>query len=76
MPVRKVSAMRKIHAEDRITGLEHRKKDAHVGLGSGVGLHVGVVCPEELPRVARDAFLGECGRRGLPVTRTEMVTIN
>ena len=36
----------------------------------------GLVCPEELPRVARDAFLGECGRRGLPVTRTEMVTIN
>ncbi len=43
-----VAAVSKIHAEDRITGLEHRKKDAHVGLGSGVGLHVGVVCPEEL----------------------------
>ena len=36
----------------------------------------GLVCPEELSRAARDAFLAECGRRGLPVTRTETVTIN
>jgi saccharopine dehydrogenase-like NADP-dependent oxidoreductase len=37
---------------------------------------VGLLCPEELPREARDAFVAECGRRGLRVTRTEMVTVN
>ncbi len=36
----------------------------------------GLLCPEELPRAARDAFVAECGRRGLPVTRTETVTVN
>jgi saccharopine dehydrogenase-like NADP-dependent oxidoreductase len=36
----------------------------------------GVLCPEELPRAVRDAFVAECGRRGLPVTRTETVTVN
>jgi saccharopine dehydrogenase-like NADP-dependent oxidoreductase len=36
----------------------------------------GLVCPEELSRGARDAFVAECGRRGLPVTRTETRTIN
>ena len=37
---------------------------------------VGLLCPEELPREARDAFVAECGRRGLRVTRTESVTVN
>ena len=36
----------------------------------------GIVCPEELPREVRDAFVAECGIRGLPVTRTETVTVN
>jgi saccharopine dehydrogenase-like NADP-dependent oxidoreductase len=36
----------------------------------------GLVCPEELPRADRDFFVAECGRRGLPVTRAETVTIN
>jgi saccharopine dehydrogenase (NAD+, L-lysine forming) len=36
----------------------------------------GLVCPEELPRRVRDAFVAECGRRHMPVTRTETVTVN
>jgi saccharopine dehydrogenase (NAD+, L-lysine-forming) len=36
----------------------------------------GIICPEELPRVVRDALVAECGRRGLPITRTDTVTIN
>ena len=36
----------------------------------------GIVCPEELPREVRDAFVTECGRRGIPVTRAETVTVN
>jgi saccharopine dehydrogenase (NAD+, L-lysine forming) len=35
----------------------------------------GIVCPEELPRSVRDAFIAECGRRGLPITRTETFTV-
>jgi saccharopine dehydrogenase (NAD+, L-lysine-forming) len=36
----------------------------------------GLCCPEELSREVRDAFVAECGRRGLPVTRTETVSAN
>lgn len=37
---------------------------------------VGLLCPEELPRQVRDAFVAECGRRGISMTRTETVTAN
>ncbi len=36
----------------------------------------GILCPEELPRSVRDAFIAECGRRGLPITREDTVTAN
>ena len=36
----------------------------------------GLICPEELPRSVRDAFIAECGRRGMPITRTDTVTVN
>jgi len=36
----------------------------------------GVLCPEELPRAVRDAFISECGRRGIVITRSETVTVN
>ena len=41
----------------------------------GVIAEPGLVCPEELPRTVRDAFIAECGKRGLPVTKTETRTI-
>jgi saccharopine dehydrogenase-like NADP-dependent oxidoreductase len=36
----------------------------------------GMICPEELPRSVRDAFVAELGVRGLPVTREDLVTVN
>jgi saccharopine dehydrogenase-like NADP-dependent oxidoreductase len=36
----------------------------------------GMICPEELPRSVRDAFVAELGVRGLPVTRGDVVTVN
>ena len=36
----------------------------------------GIVCPEELPRSVRDAFIAECGRRNLPIDRREMIAAN
>ena len=35
-----------------------------------------MICPEELPRSVRDAFVAELGVRGLPVTRKDVVTVN
>ncbi|MGO8683385.1 MAG: saccharopine dehydrogenase family protein [Thermoleophilia bacterium] len=35
----------------------------------------GMICPEELPRSVRDAFIVECGRRNLPITRKDVVTV-
>ena len=34
----------------------------------------GMICPEELPRTVRDAFIAELGVRNLPVTRKDVVT--
>ena len=40
--------MGQIQSKYRIAGLEDGEIDGHVGLGAAVGLHVGVVGPEEL----------------------------
>ncbi|HET6477427.1 MAG TPA: saccharopine dehydrogenase NADP-binding domain-containing protein [Thermoleophilia bacterium] len=36
----------------------------------------GMICPEELPRKVRDAFIAELGVRGLPVFRKDVVGAN
>ena len=36
----------------------------------------GIVCPEDLPRSVRDAFVAECGVRNMPITRKDVVTAN
>ena len=53
MTVRQMSAVRQVHAEHRVSGLEQGEIDRHVGLRAGVRLHVGVLGAEELFR-ARD----------------------
>jgi saccharopine dehydrogenase-like NADP-dependent oxidoreductase len=35
----------------------------------------GIVCPEEPAREVLEAFLAECGKRGLSVTRTKTLTV-
>ena len=42
MPVRKVAAVSQIQSKNCVAGLQHRCIGLHVGLRSGVGLHVGV----------------------------------
>ena len=48
MPVSEVSAMRQVQTENGVAGLQHCGVGFHVGLRSGVRLHVGVFRPEEL----------------------------
>ena len=48
MPVRQVAAVRQVHAEDRVAGLNHGGVGRLIGLRSGVRLHVGVLGAEEL----------------------------
>ncbi len=36
----------------------------------------GVIAPEILPREVRDAFIVECGRRNMPITRKDYVQVN
>ena len=45
--VRQMSAMRQIHRQIRITRLENRQINRHVGLRAGMRLHVGVFGPEQ-----------------------------
>ena len=47
VPVGKMSAVGKVHPENRISVLTGCQKDGHIGLASGVGLDVGVLGPKE-----------------------------
>jgi len=42
-----MSAVGQVHAQDRVPRLQHGEIDGHVGLRPRVGLHVGMVGPEE-----------------------------
>ena len=43
-----MAAVREVHAENGVAGLQHRHVDGHVRLRAGVRLDVGVVCAEDL----------------------------
>ncbi len=47
-PVCEVSAVSQIHSQDRISGFQHGHVDRHVGLRTGVWLHVGMFGFEQL----------------------------
>ncbi len=46
--VAQMAAMRQVHAQNGVTGLEEGKINGHIGLGPGVGLDIGVSRPEEV----------------------------
>src|ERR1035438_4178747 len=48
MPVREVSAMREVQSENGVPRLNDRGVSGHVGGGTGVRLHVGVLGAEQL----------------------------
>ena len=43
-----VSAVGKAHTHQRITGLQQRQLNSHIGLCTGVGLHIGKFCTKQL----------------------------
>jgi hypothetical protein len=47
VPVGEVAAVRQVHPEHRVAGLQQREVDRHVGLGARVRLDVGMVRPEQ-----------------------------
>jgi hypothetical protein len=53
MTVGEMAAVREVHAEDGVAGLQQREVHRHVGLSARVRLHVGVLRAEQLPG-ARD----------------------
>jgi hypothetical protein len=59
--VRQMAAVREVHAEDRVTRLEQGEVDAHVRLGAGVRLHVGVVGAEQLAGAGPGRLLHDIG---------------
>src|SRR5262245_40982069 len=48
MPVRQMTAMRKIHSENGVAVIACSQVDGHIGLASGMRLHVDVIGVEEL----------------------------
>ena len=61
MAVGEVSAVREIHAEDGVAGLEDRGVGGLIGLRTGVGLHVGVLGVEELFGAVAGEVLDDVG---------------
>ena len=55
--VTEVSTVSQIHAQNRVTGLGQGKERCQVGVGAGVGLHVGVVTAKELAGTLAGDFL-------------------
>ena len=56
MPVRQVAAVRQIHSQDGVAGLDHRRVGGFVGLRSGMRLHVGVLGVESFLARSRARF--------------------
>ena len=57
MPVREMPAVRQVHAEHRVAGLQQREIHRHVGLRARVRLHVRVLCAEQrLCAIDRERF--------------------
>ena len=46
--VGQVSALVEVHAHDGVAGVEHGKIDRHVRLSARMGLHIGMLCAEQL----------------------------
>ena len=57
--VRQVAAVREVHAEHGVAGLEQREVHRHVRLRAGVRLHVGVLGAEQLLRARDGERLGD-----------------
>src|ERR1041385_9444634 len=48
MTVCEMAAMRKIHAENRVSGLQYSQVHRHIGLAPGVRLHVDMIGSKKL----------------------------
>ncbi len=44
-----VPAMVQVHAHNGVPGLTHSKLHGHIGLGSGMGLHIHILTAEKFP---------------------------
>ena len=46
--VGEMAALIQIHAHNRVSRLQHGNEHRHIGLGTGVGLHIGVIAAKQL----------------------------
>ena len=73
--VRQVAPLVEPHAEDGVTGLEHGQVSGQVGIGAGVGLHIGVLRSEKLARPPAGQFLGLVDHEVAPVIPLSRVAL-
>ena len=57
--VRQVTAVREVHAHDRVTRRQEGEEHSHVGLCAGMRLDVGIGCAEELLRAVDGQLLDD-----------------
>ena len=62
MPVREMPAMRQVQPQNRVARLQDRRVGLHVGLRSGMRLHVGMLRAEELLRPVARQVLDDIGK--------------
>ena len=59
--VGEVAAVAEVHPHDGVAGIQEGEVGGHVGLGAGVGLHVGVIGAEQLGRAGAGELLDLVG---------------
>ncbi len=74
-PVAEVAAVRKVHGQDGVAGVESRHQDGEVGLGPGVGLDIGVLGPEKFPGPGDRQFLHPIDPGAAPVVASAGVAL-
>ena len=75
MPVREVAAMRQVQAEDRVARLQHGGIGFHVGLRSGMRLHVGVLRAKQLLGAVARQVLDDVGKLAAAVVALARISL-
>ena len=75
MAVREMAAVREIHAEDRVAGLQNREINRHVGLAARVRLNVDMLGAEKLFRTIDGEALDHVGELAAAVVAAPGISL-
>ena len=75
MPVREMAAVRQVQSENGVARLQNGRVGFHVGLRSGMGLHVGVLRAEQLLGAVARQVLDDVGKLAAAVVALARISL-